>query len=211
MKEGRFTRGMVRPEQKVLKAFSEEKASRLYFNELKRKTGLADSSLSRTLRNLTAERLLRKEEGKALTYYILEDDPRIPLEFSLLDAAAFSALRREVRIPLQRFLEGAAREQFSLILFGSALRLDFRKESDIDLLLIAQRPEALRKRVGKLQEEIDATSSHRLSIAFTAWDGLKTGSDPLVEQALASGLAVKGHQAYHEACLRGEGRTVLRG
>ena len=194
----------MRPEQKVLKAYHDEKATTMYFNQLKRATGLSDSSLATTLKRLTIQGTLDKHEQAAITTYTLTTTPSY---FQELDKERFQRLPREIRHPLEAFLEQAPKELHTIILFGSASRHEHTKKSDIDLLAITHRypDEELQKayekhihrRLELAKRHADAQSNHPLNL-FTTTDHDLKEPDALTRQALTTGFPVAGHQRYHE-------------
>lgn len=194
----------MRPEQKVLKAYHDEKATTMYFNQLKRATGLSDSSLAITLKRLSQEGILDKQALKAVTTYTLTAKPAY---FQELDKERFKALPREVRHPLQAFLEQAPKELHSIILFGSASRHEHTKKSDIDLLAITHHypdeelqkayEKHIRRRLEQAKRHADAQSNHPFNLFTTTERDLKE-PDALTMQALTTGFPITGHQRYHE-------------
>ena len=194
----------MHPEERILKAYHDRRERRLYFNELKRLTGLGDSSLARTLKKLTQQGLLKKDEGKALTHYALT---RAPAHFIIFDQERFEGLAPDVRQPLQAFLQKAPSQLHSILLFGSAAREEQREESDLDLLIIIHHhpDEELQRRYAhsisaslhQAKRYANAQSAHPLSLFIITTKDLDE-PDALTRQALETGFPIKGHQRYYE-------------
>ena len=194
----------MRPEQKVLKAYFDQRTTRLYFNQLKRLSLLGDSSLSATLKKLQEQRLLIKEQQTALTYYRLTT---IPSSFISFDQERYQQLPKEVRYPLQAFLDKAPSQLHSILLFGSSSRSEHRKQSDIDLLIITHYfddPElqeryekTITKHLHDAKRFANAQSNHSLSLFIITTKDLKE-PDALTKQALTTGFPIKGHQQFYD-------------
>ena len=194
----------MRPEQKVLKAYHDGKTTTMYFNQLKRATGLSDSSLATTLKRLAQGGVLDKQAQKAVTTYTLTAKPAY---FQDLDKERFRRLPREIRHPLQAFLEQAPKELHTIILFGSASRHEHTKKSDIDVLAITHRypdddlqkayERYIHRRLEQATRHADARSNHPIDLFTTTERDLKE-PDALTKQALTAGFPIAGHQRYYQ-------------
>lgn len=194
----------MHPEEKVLKAYYNNKTTSTYFNELKRHTGLSDSSLSRTLKKLTDKKILKKEVCTAVTNYLLTNTPT---EFITFDKERFNALKRNVRYPLETFIKHLPKEINSTLIFGSASKNKHQEDSDIDILLIIdhyedkklqeQYEKYINQKLEAAKREANAQSNHPLSIFITTTKTIKE-QDPLITQALSTGFPITGAQRYYE-------------
>ena len=189
----------MRPEEKVYNAYFESKKSSLYFNELKELSNLSDSSLSNTLNKLTESHILFKEKTKSNTFYQIQDKKLMALKFSEIAITRFRNLNRGVRVPLSNFLAELPESIYTVILFGSASRKEERKESDIDILVVAD--EALD--LDSDRKNAQVVSNHTLSIFRCNIEEFLKNKDHVILQARKTGFAIHKEQNFYEVVLDG--------
>jgi predicted nucleotidyltransferase len=188
----------MKPDEKMYLAYFESKKLELYFNELKELTGLADSSLANTLKQLVAKRILSVNKTKSNTYYLIKNKKLFALKFSEIALKNFSELNRGVRLPLQSFLKQTPRTVFSIVLFGSATRKKERKDSDIDLLIVSD----LEFDVESLKKEVESVSNYPLNIFRCNVEQFVKAEDHIIIQARKTGFPIMGEQNFYEVQLR---------
>ncbi|MEK6874942.1 MAG: nucleotidyltransferase domain-containing protein [Nanoarchaeota archaeon] len=189
----------MKPEEKVYKAYFDSKKSSLYFNEVKGLSKLSDSSLTNTLARLIKSNILDKEKTKSNTFYKIKDKKLLALKFSEIAMNKFSNLNVMVKTPLRNFLREIPKEIYTIVLFGSASRNEEQKESDIDILLVAE------KKIGvtKNKKEAEITSKHPISIFQTSTAQFLQNTDDLIIQARKTGFPIYKEQNFYEAILDG--------
>ncbi len=187
----------MRPEYKVYEVYFKSKKSKLYFNEIKEISKLSDSSLANTLNKLTKNRILYKEKTKSNTFYKIKNKKIIALKFSELAVQKFNTLNREIKIPLKNFLKNMSQEIKTIILFGSVARKQEQKESDIDLLIITDKPIDLKQN----KKEAEMTSKHYLSIFQATLKQFRESKDDIIIQAKKTGFPIYKEQNFYEEIL----------
>lgn len=202
---------LMKPEDKIYKAFYETREQKLYFNRLKELTGLSDSSLSNTLKKMEQHALITKTKTRSNTFYGLKNVHIIALKYSYLDIERFNRLNRDIRLPLDDLLKISPKEIEFILLFGSASRKKETKNSDIDLLIVMHKfsDEKLQKSYKKmmmstfesLKTEIDAISNHSLSLVFTDKEEFAKSKDHLITQARTTGFPIVHQQNFYEVML----------
>src|SRR3989339_2173934 len=106
---------------------------------MKELSKLSDSSLANTLNKLVKNSILNREKTKSNTFYKINDKKIFALKFSEIAVQKFNNLNNGVKVPLRNFLKNIPKEIYTIVLFGSASRKEEQKESDIDLLIIANK------------------------------------------------------------------------
>lgn len=188
---------LMRPENKIYRAFFDSKKDKLYFNELKELSGLSDSTLSRILKNLVNENLLYKDIRKSNTYYQIKDKKIFSLKYSEIVVQKHRELNRNVRIPIHNFLDSIKKSLFTVVLYGSASRGEEHKDSDIDILIVTDKNINYSKEI----DNINAISNHHISLINCTVKQFIEGKDHLIYQAKNTGFPIKNEQNYFEVIL----------
>ncbi|MBI2666892.1 nucleotidyltransferase domain-containing protein [Candidatus Woesearchaeota archaeon] len=187
----------MKPEEKIYKAYFESKKNTLYFNEIKRISKLADSSLANTLSKLTKNNVLTSEKTKSNTFYKIKDKKLFALKFSEIAIQKFNELNIGVKNPLKNFLKNIPRETYTIILFGSTSRKEEHKESDIDLLIIARKKIDLNNN----KKEAEITSKHPISLFQATIEQFTQNKDDIIIQARKTGFPIYKEQNFYEVSL----------
>jgi len=189
----------MKPEEKIYKAYFESKNITLYFNEIKGLSRLSDSSLANTLNKLVHNNILIQEKTKSNTFYKIKDKKLFALKFSEIAIQKFNNLNTGVKAPLKHFLKNIPQEIHTIVLFGSASRKEEQKESDIDLLIIANK----KTDVTNNKKEAEITSKHPISIFQATIDQFTENRDDIVIQARKTGFPIYKEQNFYEVVLDG--------
>ena len=189
----------MKPEEKVYKAYFESKKNSLYFNEIKELSKLSDSSLTNTLVKLTKSSILTQEKTKSNTFYKIKDKKVFALKFSEIAIQKFNSLNINVKVPLKNFLKNIPKDTYTIILFGSASRKEEQKESDVDLLIVAENKADL----SKSKKEAEITSKHPISLFQANTNQFLENKDDIMIQARKTGFPIYKEQNFYEAVLDG--------
>ena len=184
----------MRPEERIYRAFFEAKKPRLYFNEIKEKTKLSDSSLWNTLKKLTTNKTFNKIKTKSNTFYEIKNEKLIAIKFAEIAIRQFENLNLGIKIPLKEFLKECPKDIQTIILFGSASKKQEKKGSDIDLLIVANQ----KKEINELTEKINAISNYNISIFEITYDEYIKNKDHVVVQAKKTGFPIQNEQLFYE-------------
>lgn len=189
----------MKPEEKIYKAYFESKKSSLYFNEIKELSKLSDSSLTATLNRLIKNNTLTQEKTKSNTFYKIKDKKLFALKFSEIAIQKFNDLNSGIKTPLRNFLKKIPKEIYTIILFGSASRKEEQKESDIDLLIVAEKKTDLKEN----KKEAELTSKHPVSLFQASTNQFLENNDDTIIQARKTGFPIYKEQNFYEAVLDG--------
>ncbi|MFH1174159.1 MAG: nucleotidyltransferase domain-containing protein [archaeon] len=201
----------MRAEDKVFSAFHESRQAKLYFSQIKDATKLSNSSLQNALEKLEKNGLIKKEETKANTFYILPASPATHVRFAQLDILRFDNLHRNIRLPLIEFIKNIPRSVVTVLLFGSAARKTEEKKSDIDILIVLHSfstrqlqkhyEQEMLTKIENARQDAQAISLHRISTAITTTQQLREDKDHLLIQARDTGFPIYNQQQYYEVLI----------
>lgn len=178
----------------IYKAYFYAQKDCLYYNEIKEISKLSDSSLSRSLKELTKSKVLSKLKTKSNTYYKILDKKYFSLEFSKIAYENFKNLNAGVKIPLKNFLKNVPLDVFTIILFGSSSIKEEKDGSDIDILVVSDK----KLEFDKIKNDVNITSNYPLSIFQCDIEELIHAKDSLVLQAKKTGFPIYKEQNFYE-------------
>ncbi|MDP2925549.1 MAG: nucleotidyltransferase domain-containing protein [Nanoarchaeota archaeon] len=201
------------PIEKVYYAFYQTKKKQMYFNEIRDKTGMSISSLQNALLKLERLNGVIKIKEKGNVFYQLDYKHYIILNFIKFDLIKFSNLNRNIKIPLQEFLDKINNVAF-VILFGSASIGQEKKSSDIDLLIVTNFYEEtelnekyqkeIKNKLESIKKSVNAKSLHPLNLVFVNEKEFKDRKDYLLLEAKKTGFCVYNQQQYYKEVLNNE-------
>ena len=189
----------MKPENKIYKAYFESKKNSLYFNEIKEISKLSDSSLTNTLNKLVKNNILAQEKTKSNTFYKIKDKKLFALKFSEIAVQKFNNLNIGIKNPLKNFLKDMPNEIYAIVLFGSASKKEEQKESDIDLLIIANKKIDLTKN----KKEAEIASKYPLSVFYATIEQFMQNKEDIIIQARKTGFPIHKEQNFYEVVLDG--------
>src|SRR3989344_1468752 len=187
----------MKPEDKIYKAYFESKKNSLYFNEIKELSKLSDSSLTNTLNKLTQNSVLTQEKTKSNTFYKIKDKKLFALKFSEIAVQKFNNLNIGIKNPLKNFLKDMPNEIYAIVLFGSASKKEEQKESDIDLLIIANKKIDLTKN----KKEAEIASKYPISVFYATIEQFMQNKEDIIIQARKTGFPIHKEQNFYEVIL----------
>ena len=122
--------------ENVIKIIESLRKEKLYFSQIYEKTGIkSKNNILKNLEKMAKLNVLKKDKGKGNTFYTINYDNLVAIGLLELN----DTLRLQ-RLPLERrnsIIETISElKPLIAILFGSTAKGNFRKESDIDLLLV---------------------------------------------------------------------------
>jgi len=189
----------MKPENKIYKAYFESKKNSLYFNEIKEISKLSDSSLTNTLNKLVKNNILAQEKTKSNTFYKIKDKKLFALKFSEIAVQKFNNLNIGIKNPLKNFLKDMPNEIYAIVLFGSASKKEEQKESDIDLLIIANKKIDLTKN----KKEAEIASKYPISVFYATIEQFMQNKEDIIIQARKTGFPIHKEQNFYEVVLDG--------
>ena len=188
--------------EKIMHLFYNNKNIRIHLREIARKTKLNENSATRFLLDIEKGNLLGSEmDGNMKKYSINKNDVTFAL-FALFDAEKFSRLPGIRKNAISHFLNELVEKPVIVVLFGSTAKETYRNESDIDLLLVANKKTAT-ENAENYAESQTGIRINPVQIVFPAFlNELKTGNDPVIKSALSTGYPLTNHILYYREVLR---------
>lgn len=171
--------GFITPTvMKVLEFFLDDPMIEYHEREVVRKTGVSKGSAGKILKLLTKMDLLTREERERLAIYKLNlKEPTVRQFKVLVNIFALKGLVDELKEHSRK-----------LVLFGSCSQGTDVKESDIDLLVIAQEKEPVRKILSKFNMD-SGRKVAPITVDMSEFIRLKKEDKPLYEN-IERGIAL---------------------
>ncbi|VVB77924.1 Nucleotidyltransferase domain protein [uncultured archaeon] len=176
----------------TLKIIRELRLERLYFNQISERTSIkSKNNLLKNLNNLVLAKILIKEQNKSNTYYKINYENYLSISIlSLLDSFNFQNLPFERRKPLEEII--LCTKSPLIIVFGSTSKGDFKKDSDIDLLIIENKMNNLNK-----IKEISKRYGVSINPVFISFEEFEKMGDT-IEHILKTGYPLTGGFYFYE-------------
>lgn len=163
----------------------------LYFNEIHEKTGIkSKNNLLKNLGLLFKNNLLNRKANKSNTYYSLNYQNQITLAMlDLINKEKFEKLP----FPIKRSILDSIRTTNPkvAILFGSHAKGNYKKDSDIDLILVGSNKD--KKKVQEIQEKYGT----RINPVFISLEELSSTNESLTH-ILKTGFPLVGKEYFYE-------------
>ncbi len=182
-----------------MQLFYKDKAVKLHLREIARQTELFEPSAYRFLNSLEKDQILRSEKDGNLKKYSIRKGLRAYFLFEAFDLENFEKLPSIRRNAIKTYLDNLPEKPMFAILFGSTAKGTYREDSDIDILLIANRkinPE-------QAEKEVNALTAMKMSTFQITYKDfltdLKVKEDKVVQSAINSGYPLINHIQYYEA------------
>jgi len=188
---------------KILRLFYENKKTSPHLREIARKTKLYPNSITRFLNQLEKEGLLISEKDGNLKKYKIKKTEKLSNIFASFDIERLNKLPLIRKRSINYFLDKLQEKPVIVVLFGSTAKETFRKDSDIDLLLIVNK----KINVDKAKEYVDAQVGIKVScfqITYSAFlKEIKLKEDKVIQSALNTGYPIFNQMLFYEVYLNG--------
>lgn len=187
----------------ILSLFYNNKNTPIHLREISRQTKLEGQSIFRYLKKLEKEKiLLSKKDGNQKKFKLINNDIVYSM-LSLFDIEKYNHLPFIKKQAVEYFFKNIKEQPIITILFGSTAKNTYRKDSDIDLLLI-------------VNKNIDTSEGKKIAEAQTNQiindfqinyndflDELKLKNDKVIQSALENGYPITNHITFHR-CLKND-------
>lgn len=189
--------------EKILECFYINKDKEIYFSEILRQTGLTQNTTLKHLKKLQDSNfiILNKKIGNTF-YRINKKNPQLYSILSYFDYKKFNGLPSTRKRAISEFLDKLEIKPVIAIVFGSTAKGTFRRESDIDILLVYNLKELENS---KLKEEIEATTGSSIQTFVIDYDYFKEQrlkqEDKVVVHAIKTGFVILGHYEFYKEVL----------
>jgi len=191
--------------EKVLECFYRNRKKEIYFSEILRETKLTQNTTLKHLKNLQLNNLIISTKKIGNTFYrINPKNIQIYSIFSYFDYKGFNELPSERKRAISEFLDKLKVKPLIALIFGSTAKGTFRKESDIDILLIYNKKEA---KESKLKQDIEATTGVKIQTFIIDFDSFKEQiireEDKVIIHAIKTGFPLTGNDKFYKEVLNG--------
>jgi len=187
---------------KIMQLFYNDKTIKLHLREIARQTKLFEPSTYRFLNSLEKDNILKSEKDGNLKKYSIKNEIRTYFLFEAFDLAKFEKLPSIRKNAIKIYFDNLPEKPVFSILFGSTAKETYKKESDIDILIVTNNKISTKK----AQKEVDALTAMKIStFQITHKDfliDLKMKDDKVVQSAINSGYPLINHIQYYEEILQ---------
>lgn len=188
--------------KKIMKVFYENKNSKIHLREIARRTKMNENSVSRFLNQLEKQEILKsKKEANLKKYFIVKNKKTFSL-FILFDVYRLESLPKIRQRAINYFLKELDVLPIIVILFGSSAKMNYKNDSDIDLLLIVNE----KIKVSKSEKNSEAQTGLKISAIQISYKDfkkeLKNKEDEVIQSAINSGYPLTNHIMYYEEVLK---------
>lgn len=188
---------------KILQLFYINKNAKLHLREIARKAKLHEPSTTTFLNSLEKDGILKQEKDGNQKKYFLKLNYKSYSVFELFDLEKLNALPSIRRNAIKYFIEHLEDKPLIAFVFGSTAKNVFKKDSDIDILLIFNK----KIKTDEAEKHSEALTGIRISIfQMTLTDfskEIKLKEDPVIQSAIASGYPVLNSMYYYEVLYNG--------
>jgi len=189
---------------KILRLFYENKRANLHLRDIARKTKLYPNSTTRFLNQLEKEGILTSQKDGNLKKYRIKKSERLNNIFNSFDIERLNKLPLARRRAVTYFLDKLQEKPIIVLLFGSTAKETFRKDSDIDLLLIVNK----KIDAEKSKDFVDAQIGIKINCFQITYEEfkkeIKLKEDKVIQSALNTGYPIFNQMLFYEVYLNGD-------
>ncbi|MBS3074190.1 nucleotidyltransferase domain-containing protein [Candidatus Pacearchaeota archaeon] len=185
---------------KILELFYEMKREKagIHLREIARRTKLNENSASRFLNQLEEEGILVSKKEGNMKKYSYKKSSSTYIIFSMFDDKKYQNLPAIRKEAMNKFFSKLKEQPITALLFGSTAGGGYRKDSDIDLLLVVNK----KIKTDEAAEYAESQTGIRIqAIQLTAEELIMESrlfKDPLISSAIKTGFPILNHAKYYE-------------
>lgn len=181
----------------ILRLFYTER-TKLHLRDIAKRTKLNENSAYRFLNVLEKEKILKSEKQGNLKLFSLRKNKQIYAILAFFDVEKYQRLFHLRKTAISAYMKYLPKQPVFAILFGSTAKETYRKDSDIDILLISNE----KINTKKAEESASALSTLKVSTFQMTYKNflkeVKMKEDPVVQSAIFSGYPLINHIYYYE-------------
>ncbi len=182
---------------KILNLFYREKHEQFHLREIARRTKLHEPSATRFLKLLEKEHILKSEKEGNMKKYRIQRNSESYLVFTMFDVERTEQLPSMRKEAISAYLNALPEQPIFAVLFGSTAKGTFNADSDVDILLIANK----RIETKKAENEADALAGIKVSTFQMEYKEfikeIKLKEDKVVQSAISTGYPLINHIGYY--------------
>ncbi len=187
---------------KILKLFYDNKNKPIHLRDISRKIKLNESTTSTHLNNLVKEGILKTEKEANLKKFSIYKN-KIPSIFPLFDYEKLDALPLVRRDAIKLYVEKLDRKPLLVIVFGSTAKGNFRKDSDVDILVIFPEKYNDEKTINYVNSQTGIKIQTFKINEEHFNEELKIKKDKVIQSALETGFPVFNEKYFYEVINHG--------
>ncbi len=184
--------------EKILTLFYKDKRAQLHLREIARQTKLHEPSVTRFLRNLEHEHILKSKKDGNLKKYFIQHNKKTYSVLVVFDVARQEKLPELRKNAVDRYIQALNEKPVFALLFGSTAKETYTDESDIDILLVVNK----KIKTEAAEQETQALTGMKVSTFQITYSDfireLRLKDDKVVQSAIYSGYPVLNHIFYYE-------------
>lgn len=188
---------------KILRLFYEDKKARIHLRDIARRTKLNENSATRFLKELEKEEILISEKDGNLKKYRIVKNEKTAYIFTFFDIERFEKLPQLRKRAVNYFLDKLSEKPVIAVLFGSTAKQTFRKDSDIDILLIINK----KIDIEKSKDYVNSQTGLRINCFQIDYKDflkeLKLKQDNVIQSSLNKGYPVFNQMLFYEVFING--------
>lgn len=189
---------------KILRLFYEDKKVSFHLRDISRKTKLYPNSVTRFLNQLEKEGILASQKEGNLKKYRIKKSEKLSNIFASFDIERLNKLPLARKRAINYFLDKLQEKPVISLLFGSTAKETFRKDSDIDLLLIVNK----KIDVVKAKDYVDSQVGIKINCFQITYEEfkkeIKLKEDKVIQSALNTGYPIFNQMLFYEVYLNGD-------
>ena len=191
-------------QSKILRIFYEDKKARFHLRDIARRTKLYPNSATRFLNQLEKEGILTSQKDGNLKKYGIKKSGKLSNIFASFDIERLNKLPSARKRAINYFLDKLQKKPIIVLLFGSTAKESFRKDSDIDLLLIVNN----KIDVDKAKDYVDAQIGIKINCFQITYNEflteIKLKEDKVIQSALNAGYPIFNQMLFYGVYLNGD-------
>src|SRR3989344_2277630 len=191
-------------QSKILKLFYEDKKVSLHLRDIARKTKLYPNSVTRFLNQIEKEGILTSKKDGNLKKYKIKKSEKLSNIFVSFDIERLSKLPLARKRAIKYFFDKLQEKPIIALLFGSTAKETFRKDSDIDLLLIVNK----KVDIDTAKDYVDAQLGIKVNCFQITYEEfkkeIKLKEDKVIQSALNTGYPIFNQMLFYEVYLNGD-------
>ena len=195
---------LITGHSKILKLYYENKKASFHLRDIARRTKLYPHSVTRFLNQLEKEDILTSQKDGNLKKYKVRKSGRLNNIFNLFDIERLNKLPSLRQRAIAYFLDKLSEKPVIALLFGSTAKETFRKDSDIDLLLIVNK----KIEVDKAKDYVDSQVGIKINCFQITYNEflkeIKLKEDKVIQSALNTGYPIFNQMLFYEVYLNGD-------
>lgn len=188
--------------RKIMKVFYSQKTQGIHLREIARQTGLNENSVSRFLKELENYKILSSiNEGNLKKYKVNYSDNSFII-FECFDRDKFNSLPNIRKNAVDYLIEKLEEKPIFAILFGSSVKGNFKKNSDIDILLVVNKGFSISKATDYAESQTGIRVQAFLTTYREFLKEIKLKEDMVIQSALETGYPVYNIIEYYKEILK---------